>query len=125
MDFGSDASSDFTVTSATTITAVAPVGAGTVEVHVVTPAGTSPSSSADRFTYLPTGQLPITTQGQNLEIGGVSTKFTGLNAYELATDWGTNAGCGSMPTTAQIDAFFSLPAPRFPRAILGLPGDDR
>ena len=35
------------------------------------------------------------------------TKFTGLNAYELATDWGTNAGCGSMPTTAQIDAFFS------------------
>jgi len=107
VDFGSNASSDFTVTSATTITAVAPVGGGTVDVHVVTPAGTSRSSSADRFTYLPTGQLPITAQGQNLEIGGVPTKFSGLNAYELATDWGINAGCGTMPTTAQIDAFFS------------------
>ena len=107
VDFGSNASSDFTVTSATTISAVAPVGGGTVDVHVVTPAGTSPASSADRFTYLPTGQLPITAQGQNLEIGGVPTKFTGLNAYELATDWGINAGCGPMVTTAQIDAFFS------------------
>jgi hypothetical protein len=110
VDFGSNASSAFTVTSARTITAVAPVGAGTVIVHVVTPAGTSSPSTADRFTYQPTGQLPITTQGQSLEIGGVPTKFTGLNAYELATDWGTNAGCGPMPTTAQIDAFFgSLP----------------
>ena len=32
--------------------------------------------------------------------------FTGFNAYELATDWGTNAGCGGMATTAQIDTFF-------------------
>ena len=32
--------------------------------------------------------------------------FTGFNAYQLATDWGTNAGCGGMATTAQIDAFF-------------------
>ena len=82
------------------------------------------ASSVDRFTYIPTGQLPITAQGQSLEIGGVPTMFTGFNAYQLATDWGTNAGCGGMATTAQIDAFFALAPPQFPRAVLGLPGND-
>jgi mannan endo-1,4-beta-mannosidase len=105
--FGTNASSDFTVTSPTSITAVAPVGAGTVDVRVVTPAGTSGLSTLDRFTYIPTRQLPITAQDQHLEIGGVPTLFTGYNAYQLATDWGTNNGCGGMATTAQIDAFFA------------------
>jgi hypothetical protein len=107
VDFGANASSDFTVTSPTTITAVAPVGAGSVAVRVVTPAGTSSTGGADRFTYNPTGQAPITAQGQSLEVGGVPTVFTGFNAYELATQWGTNAGCGGMATTAQIDSFFA------------------
>ena len=107
VDFGNNASSDFTVTSGTTITATAPVGAGTVAVHVVTPVGTSSTSSSARFTYVPTGQLPITASGQRLEIDGVPTMLTGFNAYQLATDWGTNAGCGGTATTAQIDAFFS------------------
>jgi len=107
VEFGANASSDFSVTSPTSITAVAPVGAGTVDVRVVTPAGTSGVSSLDRFTYVPTGQPPITAQGTSLTIGGVRTVFTGYNAYELATHWGINAGCGSMATTAQIDAFFA------------------
>ena len=106
VDFGANASSAFTVTSPTTISAIEPVGAGTVNVQVVTPEGTSSASSASRFTYVATGQLPITAQGQHLDIGGVPTLFTGYNAYELATDWGTNAGCGGMATTAQIDSFF-------------------
>ena len=107
VDFGPNASSDFAVTSPTTITAVAPVGAGSADVSVVTPGGTSSQTDADQFTYVPTAQLPITANRQNLEIGGVPTKFTGYNAYQLATDWGTNAGCGSMATPAQIDAFFA------------------
>jgi hypothetical protein len=105
--FGTNSSSDFTVDSPTSITAVAPVGAGTVDVRVVMPDGTTSASSGDRFTYVPTGQLPITAQGQHLEIGGVPTLFTGFNAYQLATDYGTNAGCGGMATTAQMDAFFA------------------
>jgi mannan endo-1,4-beta-mannosidase len=33
-----------------------------------------------------------------------------VNAYELATDWGVNQGCGPMLTDAQMNAFFaSLP----------------
>ena len=107
VDFGNNTSSDFEVTSATSITAVAPVGVGTVNVEVVTPAGTSSVSSASRFAYIPTGQRPITRRGQHLDIGGVSTLFTGYNAFELATHWGTNAGCGGMATIAQIDAFFA------------------
>jgi hypothetical protein len=107
VDFGQNASSDFSVTSGSTITAVAPVGAGSVNVEVVTPAGTSNPTSKNQFTYNPTGQLPITSQGQHLEIGGVPTLFTGVNAYQLATDWGTNAGCGDMASTAQIDSFFA------------------
>ena len=107
VEFGNNSSSDFTVTSPGSITAVAPVGAGTVDVRVVTPSGTSITSSVAQFTYVPTGQLPITAQGTHLEIGGVPTRFTGFNAYQLATDWGTNAGCGGMATPAQIDAFFA------------------
>ena len=108
--FGANSSSSFSVASATTVTAVAPVGTGTVDVRVATPSGTSNPSTIDRFTYVATGQLPIAAHGQALEIGGVPTKFTGVNAYQLATSWGINAGCGPMASHAQIDAFFaSLP----------------
>jgi hypothetical protein len=59
------------------------------------------------LTYAPTGQLPVTASGGHLEVGGVSTRFTGVNAYELATAWGTNAGCGGMETSAEIGSLFS------------------
>jgi mannan endo-1,4-beta-mannosidase len=109
--FGANASSNFTVLSPTSITATAPTDSGTVDVTVVTAGGTSGPAAASRLTYAPTGQLPITAAGQNLEIGGVPTKFSGVNAYELATSWGTNAGCGGMETRAQTAALFSSLAP--------------
>ena len=50
--FGTQAATSFTVNSSTSITAVAPAGAaGPVDVRVTTPAGTSPVTAADRFTY--------------------------------------------------------------------------
>ena len=50
--FGGALASSVTVTSSTALTAVAPAGtAGTVDVRVTTPAGTSPVSAADHFTY--------------------------------------------------------------------------
>ncbi|HEY5110325.1 MAG TPA: IPT/TIG domain-containing protein [Acidimicrobiales bacterium] len=50
--FGTTPATSFTVNSATSITAVAPAGtAGAVDVTVTSPAGTSPVSSADHFTY--------------------------------------------------------------------------
>jgi alpha-tubulin suppressor-like RCC1 family protein len=51
--FGPTSTKRFTVTSATAIAAVSPDGkpGATVDVTVTTPAGTSPTSPADRFTY--------------------------------------------------------------------------
>lgn len=109
--FGSNVSSNFTVDSPTVITAVAPTNTGSVNVSVVTSVGTSGGSSASQLTYRPTGQLPVTASGGQLEVGGVPTKFTGVNAYELATSWGTNAGCGGMVTPAQMAALFSSLGP--------------
>jgi mannan endo-1,4-beta-mannosidase len=60
-----------------------------------------------------TTSLPIPTSeniessGGHLVIDGKPYRFVGLNAYELATDWGTNAGCGGMLTDAQLNAFFA------------------
>ena len=90
------------------ITAVAPVGAGTVDVRVVTPAGTIELRAAGTDSpTCPPGSCRSRRRVSNLEIGGVPTLFTGFNAYQLATDWGTNAGCGGMASAAQIDAFFA------------------
>ena len=51
--FGGTAAASFTVTSGTQISAVSPAGSGTVDITVTGPGGTSTTSSADRFTYLP------------------------------------------------------------------------
>ena len=52
VDFGAGNSAGYTVNSDTSITATSPEGAtGTVDVTVTTPVGTSPTSSADQFTY--------------------------------------------------------------------------
>ncbi len=49
--FGSTPAASFTVSSPSSITAVAPAGGGTVDVTVTTPSGTSPPSASDRFTF--------------------------------------------------------------------------
>jgi len=51
VNFGGVAAGAFTVDSGNEISATAPAGAGTVDVTVVTPYGTSATSSADRFRY--------------------------------------------------------------------------
>ena len=54
--FGTNAASSFTVTSKTTILAVSPAApAGTVNLTVTTPNGTSPTSKKDDFTFLESG----------------------------------------------------------------------
>jgi hypothetical protein len=51
VQFGSTSAKSFTVNSATSITAISPKGKRTVDVTVTTPAGTSPTSAADQFTF--------------------------------------------------------------------------
>ena len=57
--FGPTPAQIFTVASQTAITAVAPPGvAGTANVAVTAPGGTSETTGADRFTYVPAGPAP-------------------------------------------------------------------
>ncbi len=49
----------------------------------------------------------IGASGGNLTLNGQIYRFTGVNAYEIATDWGSNAGCGADVTDAQLDQFFA------------------
>jgi hypothetical protein len=89
--FGSEPAAKFTVRSATSITAVSPAGAGTVDITVTTPGGTSPTVSTDRFTYEttiarlspstgpPTGGTTVGITGTNLS-GATAVKFGSENA---------------------------------------------
>jgi hypothetical protein len=86
--FGSTNATSFTVKSATSITAVSPAeAAGTVDVAVTTPRGTSAVSSSDHFKFTPTvtrlspktgskaGGTSVTVSGTGFALGKTATIF--------------------------------------------------
>ncbi|WP_263360144.1 beta strand repeat-containing protein [Acidicapsa ligni] len=89
VSFGSTPATSFKVNSATSITAVAPAGTGTVDVTAVTPTGTSSTSAADQFTYTVPTLISISpatgpsTGGSSVAITG--TNFTGATAVNFGT----------------------------------------
>ncbi len=88
--FGSTAATSFTVNSATSITAAAPAGAGTVDVTVTAAGVASAASAADQFTYLPPAVSSISPSsgpalgGTVVTIGG--TNFTGATAVHFGVN---------------------------------------
>jgi subtilase family serine protease len=74
--FGSANAASFTVKSATSITAKSPAGTGTVHVTITGPEGTSTTSPADRFHYLPTVTKVSPTSGP--VGGGTTVTITGV-----------------------------------------------
>jgi hypothetical protein len=101
--FGAAASGTVTFVSSTQLTAVSPAeAAGTVDVTVTTPGGTSPTSPADRFTYTaapsigPDGFGYIASQAPVVpfvELVGDSSAFTVINLADdlsVAVNLGTN-----------------------------------
>ena len=69
-----------TVNSATSITATSPAGsAGTVDVTVTTPNGTSATSAADHFTYVIPADRHFDLADQRSTAGGTSVTITGTN----------------------------------------------
>lgn len=120
----------FTVVSDSTITAVAPPGAGTVDVVVVTPSGGSAPSAADQFTY---------AVGPPCACGGQGSSFGDLGGYawaQGAIDALAGQGIikGTAPgvfdpaghvTRAQFAALmkrlFTLPTPAQPIAFTDVP----
>ncbi len=79
--FGDTPATNVVVHSPTSITAVSPLGAGTVNVTVTTAGGTSATNAGDQFTYIP---KPIPTVGgvspaTGPSIGGNTVTITGTN----------------------------------------------
>ena len=94
VDFGTTAATDVTVVSDTTITADSPAGTGTVHVTVLTPGGTSATSTADQFTYTATVVAAPTVTGISPNSGPAAggtlvtitgTGFTGATAVDFGT----------------------------------------
>ena len=76
--FGSAPATSLTVNSATSITAVAPASAaGTVDVTVTSPGGTSATSMADQYTYVPAPTVSSIGPTAGPVAGGTVVTLTG------------------------------------------------
>lgn len=86
VNFGAANPAAFSVTNPTTIAVASnPAGsAGTIDVTVTTPCGTSATSAADQFTYT------AAYAGLGDAVPGVYTEFWGLAAYNVAYATGSN-----------------------------------
>jgi len=83
--FGTKSATHFTVTSPSSITAVAPPGAlGTVNVTVTTAAGTSAPGSADLFTYVAQPTIKSLSAKSGPGAGGTSVTITGTGFEEAS-----------------------------------------
>ena len=92
--FGSSPAASFTVNSAGAITAVSPAGAGTVDIIVTTPGGTSTVNASDQFTYvlLPPPTLTKVKPSRSPVAGGVTVVLTGTNFTKAtAVTFGTTS----------------------------------
>jgi hypothetical protein len=79
--------------SPTSIVVTSPAGTGTVDVSVITPAGSSAVTAADRFTYIPPAPTIVGfTPTSGPTAGGTSVTITGTNlAGATAVTFGTTA----------------------------------
>jgi hypothetical protein len=88
--FGSVNAAGFTVINNTTITATAPAGAGTVDVVVVNPGGSSATSAADRYTFVAAPTVTGVSPASGPLVGGntvtiTGTGFTGATAVNFGS----------------------------------------
>ncbi|MGH9093466.1 MAG: IPT/TIG domain-containing protein, partial [Acidimicrobiales bacterium] len=107
VDFGGTPATSFSVVNAGTVTAVEPPGtAGTVDVTVTTPLGTSAATPADHYTYtngpIVTGVAPASGP----PAGGTSVTITGLQlATATAVDFGSLPAAGvTQQSATQVTA---------------------
>ena len=103
VDFGTTAGT-VTADTGTSITVNAPAeSAGTVDVTVTTPVGTSPTSSADHFTYTAAPTVTAVSPTSGPGGGGTSVTVTGTDlANATAVEFGTTAGTVTADTATSI-----------------------
>lgn len=107
--FGGSNATSYTVNSATQIVATAPPGAGTVDVTVTTPGGTSATSTADQFTYI---AAPIAEYRFDETSGSTVTDSSGNNLSGALNGGVTVGGSGQVCTGYNFNgsnAFVSVP----------------
>jgi CSLREA domain-containing protein len=99
--FGTKAATSFSVVSASEITAVAPSGtAGTVDITVTTPGGTSPTNVDDEYSYIPAPTVTSVSPSVGGTAGGTTvtitgTSFTGATAVKFGATAATNVTVNS------------------------------
>jgi len=76
---------------------------------VTTTTTTRPPATTTTTTAVPPPPpaVLVRANGSQLMLGGAPYRFTGINAYGLATDWSVNYGCGAMVDDQALDAFFA------------------
>jgi hypothetical protein len=105
--FGTLAASNFTVVSATQITATSPAeSAGVVNVTVTGPGGTSTTSTADQYTYMAAPTVTGVSPTSGPAAGGATVTITGAGfSAATAVDFGTVAAASfSINSATQITA---------------------
>jgi alpha-tubulin suppressor-like RCC1 family protein len=103
--FGANAATEFKVESETTIQAVSPAGTGIVNVTVTIPAGTSPDSAANAFSYAPvvSGIAPAAgTQEGGTKVVISGSNFEGVSAVSFGA---TAAASFKVESSSEIVAF--------------------
>ncbi len=121
--FGASSAAHFTVDSSTSITAVSPAGAGTVDVTVTAAGGTSATSKHDRFGYTPAvegvapgsgpvaGGTSVTIAGDGFAVGAGATAFRFGSKRATDVNCATTTSCtaiapankaGTMQVTAEV-----------------------
>ena len=106
--FGESAAESFVVESSTTITAVSPPGAGSVDVTVTAPGGTSPTSKKDLFQYIPAveaiapGSGPM-AGGTEVTIAGAGfAPGLGATAFKFGSQYATQVDCLSQSSCTAL-----------------------
>ena len=132
VQFGGVNASSFNVTSATSITAIAPTGTGTVSVTVATPTGTA--TTTNQFTYVgaptvtsvsppsgpPGGNYQVTISGTNLA-APTAVNFGSTPATSFTYNSGTQQITATVPAgTGTVDVTVSTP---FGTSAINRPGD--
>jgi hypothetical protein len=97
VSFGANPAANFTVNNATTITATAPPGSGTVDVRVTTSTGVSATSANDQFTYS-AGSSPVVIPSPNAggwQLNGSATLVSSGSPPNLQLTAATTNEAGS------------------------------
>ena len=132
VSFGASGAREFTVNSPTSITAVSPVGAGTVDVTVTTAGGPSATVKGDQFGFIPVvesvapgsgsteGGASVTITGAGFAVGVGTTTFKFKSKLATEVDCTTETSCtavspankaGTVEVTAQVGKLKSADNP--------------